>query len=342
MKYKHILVTRPGGLETLQIKMDDLPESEEGEVRVKVKVAGVSFSDLLMREGVHSESWFRWKPYTPGWDLVGLVDKLGAGVTGFNIGQVVAALLVVGGYSEYVCLPVTELVPVPSGLELAEALCLVLNYVTAYQMLHRIACVKAGERILIHSAAGGMGTALLQLGRLAGLEMYGTSSGNKHEVVSRYGGIPIDYKSVDFVKEIHRLTRDGVDVVFDGIGGSYLQRSYRALRQNGLLIAYGHTASLQNGHANNSLVMSNICEWLTALRINLRYSGRGVKFYSIQRLKRRYPDWYHKDLVVLFYLLAQRKIEPLISARMRLTQAVEAQALIASGSVTGKIVLICN
>lgn len=340
MKYKHILVTHPGGLEKLQIKIDDLPEPKGGEVRVKVQVAGVSFADLLMREGVHPESWFRWKPYTPGWDLVGFVDKPGAGVTDFEIGQVVSALPVVGGYSEYACLRASELLPVPSGLDLAEALCMVNNYATAYQMLHRSAKVKVGERILIHSAAGGIGTALLQLGRLAGLDMYGTASLQKHDIVNRYGGIPIDYKNVDFVKEIQRLTGDGVDVAFDGVGGGYLQRSYKALRQNGRLIAYGLAAALQNGHSNSWLVLSNIRDWMAAFGLNLYPDGRKVKLYSIQTLKRQHPDWYREDLAVLFDLLAQRKIEPLISARMRLTEAIEAQALVASGSVTGKILLI--
>src|SRR5574342_610548 len=143
----------------------------------------------------------------------------------------VAALPIHGAYADFVCLPQRELVPVPSGLDAAEAVSLVLNYITAYQMLHRSAKVRSGQRVLIHGAAGGVGTALLQLGRLSGLEMYGTCSSPGASVVTDLGGTPIDYRRQDFVNEIHRLTGEGVDVVFDGIGGTHIWRSRRAVRR---------------------------------------------------------------------------------------------------------------
>src|SRR5690348_14547157 len=190
----------------------------------------------MMREGIHPETPAL--PFTPGWDLVGLVDLLGDGVSTIEPGQMAAALPISGAYAEYVCLPQRELVPVPPGLDAAEAVSLILNYVTAYQMLHRSAKVRAGQRVLIHGAAGGVGSALLQLGRLADLEMYGTCSSRGVSAVSDLGGIPIDYEHQDFVKEIHRLTKDGVDVVFDGIGGTHIWRSRKALRRDGKVVAY--------------------------------------------------------------------------------------------------------
>ena len=177
----------------------------------------------MMREGVHPET--PRLPFTPGWDLIGVVDRLGAGISGTEPGQIVAALPISGAYAEFVCLPQSELVPVPSGLDAAEAVSLVLNYITAYQMLHRSAKVRSGQRVLIHGAAGGVGSALLQLGRLAGLEMYGTCSSPGASAVSDLGGIPIDYRQLDFVEGIHRLTGVGVDAVFDGIGGTHIWRS---------------------------------------------------------------------------------------------------------------------
>jgi NADPH:quinone reductase-like Zn-dependent oxidoreductase len=153
-----------------------------------------------------------------------VVDQLGHGISVLEPGQILAALPISGAYAEFVCLPQRELVPVPSGLDAAEAVSLVLNYVTAYQMLHRSAKVRRGQRVLIHGAAGGVGSALLQLGRLAGLEMYGTCSSRGASAVSDLGGIPIDYLHLDFVKEIHRLTSEGVDVVFDSIGGTHIWR----------------------------------------------------------------------------------------------------------------------
>ncbi len=215
-----IIVTHYGGPEALQVLEEVCPEPKDGEVRVKVLAAGVSLPDLMMREGIHPET--PRLPFTPGWDLIGVVDRLGDGVSGIEPGQRVAALPINGAYAEFVCLPQRELIPAPSGLDAAEAVSLVLNYVTAYQMLHRSAKVRPGQRVLIHGAAGGVGSALLQLGRLAGLEMYGTCSARGASAVSDLGGIPIDYQYQDFVEEIHRLTSEGVDVVFDGLGGAHM------------------------------------------------------------------------------------------------------------------------
>ena len=157
---------------------ETVPRPGPGEVRVKTVAAGVSYADLLMREGVHPET--PTGPVTLGWDLVGTIDKVGDDVAGFTLGDAVAALPMLGGYADYTCLRPEQLVPVPAELHPPEAVAMVLNYVTAYQMLHRTAKVQRGQRILIHAAAGGIGTALLQLGRLCGLTMYGTASEAKH------------------------------------------------------------------------------------------------------------------------------------------------------------------
>jgi NADPH:quinone reductase-like Zn-dependent oxidoreductase len=163
VKHTRIVVTHYGGPDALQVLEEECPEPKAGEVRVRVLAAGVSLPDLMMREGIHPET--PPLPFTPGWDLVGVVDRRGDGVSGLEPGQVVAALPISGAYAEFVCLPQGELVAVPSGLDAAEAVSLVLNYVTAYQMLHRSAEVRRGQRALIHGAAGGVGSALLQLGR---------------------------------------------------------------------------------------------------------------------------------------------------------------------------------
>src|SRR5215467_11713298 len=242
MKSLRIIVRRFGGPEVLETAEEEDPDPGRGEVRVRELAAGVSSADLLMREGIHPEKTTL--PFTPGWDIVGVVDKTGEGASQVSVGQMVAALPIHGGYAQYICLPETELTPVPAGLDPAEAVSLVLNYVTAYQMMHRVAHVSAGQRVLIHGAAGGVGTALLQLGRLIGLEMYGTCSSRGAPAVSDLGAVPIDYRQQDFVKEIHRFTIEGVDVVFDGIGGSNLWRSRAALRRGGKDVVYGVTYSL--------------------------------------------------------------------------------------------------
>ena len=343
MKYQRVLITRPGGPEVLQIVKEELPEPRPGQVRIKTLAAGVSYADLLMREGVHPET--PRLPFTPGWDVVGVVDKLGAGVTSLEVGQMVTALPVTGGYAEFICLPQREAIPIPPGLDPAEAVSLIFNYLTAYQMLHRSARVQPGQSALIHAASGGIGTALLQLGRLDGLQMYGTASRAKQELVSSLGGIPIDYKQGDFVEQILRLTGDGVNIVFDGIGGTHLWRSFKSLRSGGKVIAYGFTSSLDGGR----LAGGQRYAWrgmaiigLYIVAAALSPGNRRMMLYSIQTLKRFKPAWFQEDLTTLVDLLKQRKIKPIIAERIPLVEAARAQELLGKGSILGKIVLLSN
>ena len=346
MRYTRIMVTRYGGSDALQVVEDECPEPRPGEVRVRVLAAGVSLPDVMAREGVHPETPS--VPFTPGWDLVGVVDRLGDGVSRIGPGQIVAAMPIHGAYAEFVCLPQRELVPVPSGLDSAEAVSLILNYITAYQMMNRSARVRAGQRVLIHGASGGVGTALLQLGRLAGLQMYGTCSSRGASAVSDLGGVPIDYQHQDFVKEIHRLTGDGVDAVFDPMGGPHLWQSRKVLRPGGKVIGYGLITSIRG-------------EGLTSGRPGRRNRFRGTALfglyiaggwllpgrkwvipYSIQTLKRLKPELFRHDLIALMDLLQLQKIKPLIAQRLPLAEARRAQELLAKGGVIGKIVLLCN
>jgi NADPH2:quinone reductase len=346
VRHTRIIVTHYGGPEELRIIEEECPEPKDGEVRVRVLAAGVSLPDLLMREGVHPET--PRLPFTPGWDLVGAVDRLGSGVSGIEPGQIVAALPIHGAYAEFICLPQRELVPVPPGLDAADAVSLILNYVTAYQMLHRSAKVRSDQRVLIHGAAGGVGSALLQLGRLAGLEMYGTCSAQTASAVTELGGIPIDYQHQDFVKEISRLTREGVDVVFDGIGGTHIWRSRKALRPGGRVVAYGLTSSLRGGRLASG--RSGGRHRFRAIAIFGLYIAGGwllpgrkrVVPYSIQTLKRLKPALFRQDLIALLDLLQQQKIKPLVARRFPLAEARQAHELLGKGGVTGKIVLVRN
>jgi NADPH:quinone reductase-like Zn-dependent oxidoreductase len=344
VRHTRIIVTHYGGPEALRVVEEECPEPKKGEVRVKVLAAGVALPDVMAREGVHPET--PRVPFTPGWDLVGAVDRLGAGVSRIEPGQIVAALPISGAYAEFVCLAPRELVPVPSGLDPAEAVSLVLNYITAYQMLHRSAKVRPRQRVLIDGAAGGVGSALLQLGRLAGLEMYGTCSSQKASAVSNLGGIPIDYRNMDFVKEIRRLTGEGVDVVFDGIGGTHIWLSRKALRPGGRVVAYGLSSSLREGRLASG--RGGRRQRFRGIAIFGLYIAGGwllpgrkrVVPYSIQTLKRLKPVWFREDLIALLDLLQQQKIKPLIAQRLPLTEARHAHELLGKGGVTGKVVLV--
>jgi NADPH:quinone reductase len=343
MKHQRVVVTRYGGPDALRLIEETCPEPKRGEVRVRVIAAGVSLPDVMAREGVHPETPA--VPFTPGWDLVGVVDRLGDATSGNAPGQVVAALPIHGAYAQFICLPQSELVRVPSGLDAAEAVSLVLNYVTAHQMLHRCAKVRSGQRVLVHGAAGGVGTALLQLGRIAGLEMYGTCSARTAPAVADMGAIPINYQHEDFVEEIERLARGGIDAVFDPIGGNHLWHSRKALRVGGCVVGYGLRPSMrgdglasgrpggrQRFHGTAHFALYIAAGWLLPGR-------KRVIPYSIQTLKRLKPDFFRDDLIALFELLRQKKIKPLIAQRFPLAEARQAQELLAKGGVTGKIVL---
>src|SRR5262249_827742 len=212
-------------------------------------------------------------------------------------------------------------------------------YVAAYQMLHRTAKVTPGQRVLIHGAAGGVGSALLQLGRLAGLTMYGTCSARGSSAVTELGGIPIDYQHQDFVQEIRRLTGEGVDVVFDSIGGAHIWRSRKALRRGGKVGADGLTRLLPTRRLASSpspcrhpfrgiaiFGLYIVGSWILPGR-------RRVVPYSIQWLKRRRPAWFRQDLIALFDLLKQQRLKPLVAQRIPLAEARRAQELLGQGGV---------
>jgi NADPH2:quinone reductase len=346
MRNKRIVVTHYGGPDQLQLIEEECPKPKNGEVRVKVVSAGVSLPDVMAREGVHPET--PKVPFTPGWDLVGIVDGVGEGVSGFEPGQIVAAMPIHGAYAEFICLTYQELVNVPSGLDPAEAVSVILNYITAYQMIHHSAKVKSGQRVLIHGAAGGVGTALLQLGRLAGLEMYGTCSTKNAAAVFELGAIPIDYRGEDFVKEIYRLTGDGVDVVFDPIGGAHLWHSRKALRRGGKVIGYGLVTSIRGQGLTSSrpgrrqrfrgtgmFVLYIVGGWLLPGR-------KRIIPYSIQTFKRLNQARFREDLITLLDLLQKKKIKPVIAHRFPLAEARQAHELLEKGGVVGKIVLTLN
>jgi NADPH2:quinone reductase len=346
MKHARVIVTRYGGPDAIQLIEEERPEPKHGELRVRVLTAGVALPDVMAREGIHPET--PPVPFTPGWDLVGVVDQLGDGVSGFEPGQIVTAMPIHGAYAEFVCLPQQEFVPVPAGLDPAEVVSLVLNYITAFQMMHRSAKVSQGQRVLIHGASGGVGTALLQLGRLAGLEMYGTCSSRGASTVTELGGIPIDYRQQDFVKEIHRLTNEGVDAVFDPLGGKHLWQSRKTLRRGGKVVGYGLITSIRgeglaSGRPGQRQRFRGTAIFALYIAGGWLLPGRKrVVPYSIQTLKRLKPEQFRQDLIALLDLLQQKKIKPLIAQRLPLAQARQAHELLEKGGVAGKIVLVCN
>jgi len=337
MRHRRVVVSRHGGPEVLQVIEEEIPEPRAGEVRVKVLAAGVSAYDLMFRRSGKLPGTPR-VPFTLGGDVVGLVDKLGVGVSTLELGQMVAgatfSIGTGGGYAEYICLAASEWVPVPTGQDAAEAVCLVVNYLTAHAMLHRAAVVQRDESTLVHGAAGGVGTALLELGKLAGLEMYATASKHNHDLVSSLGATPIDYRSEDFVKRIRQLTDGGVNVVFDPIGGArQVWRSYQAVRRGGRLVWFGVAATKKSG--------------LRVIPFTLLIVGL-LKLIPDGKRVPTAPDLgkdnagYRETLTELLGLLEAGKIKPVVAERIPLVEASRAHELLERGGYAGKVVLVTD
>lgn len=335
MSNARIVITRRGGPEVLELIETPLPRPRAHEVRVRVLAAGVAYADILMRQGAYPGA--PRVPFTPGYDVVGVVDAVGQHVTTVQTGQMVAALTTTGGYARFVCLPEHELVTVPDHVDPALTVAAMLNFVTAYQLLHREAHVRGGERVLVHGAAGGVGSALLELGRLARLEVYATASTDKHDLVRTLGAAPIDYRRQDFVTHLRGLVPSGVDVVFDGVGGRSFERSYHVLAERGRLIAYGVGPAVTNSRFARLGLLDSV---LRLARLKFRPDDRFVTFYLINAVKRRHPAWFREDLQAVLAHLAQGRIAPVVSAQFPLEHAAKAHEMLEGFQGRGKIVLL--
>lgn len=340
MTYKHVIISEFGGPEVLQIVEEDhLPEPGSGEVRIKVLSAGTGFTDIIIRKGQYPDVKDK-PPFTIGYDWVGIIDGIGEGVGGWKLGQMAADLSVIGGYTQYLCVDADRIVPVPDGLDPAEAVCMILSYGTAYQLLTRMKKLSPGDRCLVHAAGGAVGTALLELGRELGLTMYGTASSGKHDIVRRYGGIPIDYRNEDFVQRIMSETdNQGVDIVFDTIGAAYWSRSYRCLKKGGLLVGFG-ALQLSTGKESMSTLIWGFLKLMVIWK--LIPDGRRTCFYSIQPRRWKKPEEFRDDISTLMEWLKDGRLKPAVAARRPLADARAVHEDIDAARIAGKVVLMCQ
>src|SRR5215813_12569845 len=245
-----VQLRRFGSPDELEVVEAPLPRAGRGEVRIRVLASSVEYTDVTIRRHVYP--WVRRRPpFVMGYDVVGEIDQLGDGVSGFQLGDRVADMTVVGSNAAYRTLVAEDLTHVPAGVDAAEAAALVLSWTTAYQLLHRAAHVQRGQRVLVQGAAGAVGQALLTLGRMSGLQLWGTARGQHAELIRELGGTPIDYQREDFT----RVLPSGFDVVFDGVGKDGYGGSLAALKRGGLLCAYGYTAGVQPQRAPLAILM---------------------------------------------------------------------------------------
>jgi NADPH:quinone reductase-like Zn-dependent oxidoreductase len=356
---KRVVVDHFGGPEVLKVVDDEDPRPGPGEVCVRVLAAGVSNTDAQLRAG--SYLGVPKPPFTPGYELVGVVEELGLGCSRLRVGDRIGALTVWGADAERVCVLEANAVGVPEDLDPAEVLSLVFTYMTAYQLLHRTARVKTGESVLVHGAAGRVGTAILELGAAAGLRLYGTCSARDRAAVERLGVVAIDYRNEDFLARMRELPGKGVDVVLDGLGGAMSLRSCRALRPGGRLVVFGHSATVgPNGRKSWRGWIKWYAATATVGLFGLLSPRRHVSAYRIQKLREghqvlpvsgrrralpvgggpRNPDWFREDFSALLELLRERKIHPVVAERLPLSDARHAHELLESSADKGKLVLV--
>jgi NADPH:quinone reductase-like Zn-dependent oxidoreductase len=334
MKYKSVIATKNGGPEVLQVVENELRLPRAGEVRIRTLAAAVSRPDITARTGqaLYSGTPLGQKtPFVPGYAIIGIVDAVGEGVREVAVGDRVGALTVIGGYSEFVYRKSNLLIPIPAALDPVEAVPIILNYVVAYQALHRAAKVKSGDRVLLVGASGGIGTALLQLGRLAALKMYAVASRRKHGVLVEYGAIPIDYHTQDFVEVIRQAEPEGLQAVISGMTNvDTIRGGLSLLQRGGTLVSFGEPDSFS----------TLFCILGIMLKVNLLPTGKTIRLYGTSTYFLGDKRPYLEDWATLFKLMEAGQIKPVIDQKLPILEAAQANALLESGQVIGNIVLV--
>jgi NADPH:quinone reductase-like Zn-dependent oxidoreductase len=328
-----------GEPEALRPRTRELPDPSPGQALVRVEASGVSFAEQQMRLGkYYDQPDF---PFVPGYDLVGIVERVGGDGSHVRAGQRVAALTKVGGWADHVLLDVRRLVPLPDGLDALAAETAVVNGLTAWRMLHRAAAVRPGQTIVVLGAAGGVGTTLVQLARHAGIRVIGTAGPGQQDQLRKLGANPVDYRGEDVPARVRELAPGGVAAVFDHVGGPGIADSWRMLARGGTLVSYG-TASTKDVAGNPRLPVLKLMARLTAW--NLLPNGRATTFFNLWAGSRLRPDRYwadvRADLGRVLDLLSRGEITAQIAGRFPLSRAAEALRFAEAGGSTGKVLIV--
>lgn len=326
-----VQLTGYGGPELLQVIDVPMPHAGPGEVRVRVLASSINYTETLIRRHLYPQTARYKVPFIMGYDVVGEIDEIGSGVIAFKAGDRVADMTVVGSNAAYRVLNAKDLTPVPEKVDPAEAATLILSWMTAYQLLHRSAKVTRGQHLLVHGAGGAVGQALVSLAAIAGIETWGAAHGKYAQLIRKLGATPIDYEREDFTN----VLPGGFDVIFDGIGEEGYRRSFAALKRGGLLVAIGYSAGAQ-AKRGMLTVLGTIARlylwgWLPG--------GKRTRFYSINVMRARHPDWFKQDLAHLLGLLRDGRIKPQVAERISFSDVADAHRRLERGGLEGKLVL---
>lgn len=334
-----VWTTGTNGPDSLEVRATADPEPRQGQVRIRVRAAGLCFADVMAAQGLYPGA-----PKLPavlGYEAAGVIDKVGPGVDEHRAGSRVVALANFGAHSDVVCVPANQALAIPHGKDFTEAAAIPLNYLTAYHMLFRAAHVQPGERVLVHMAAGGVGTAVLQLCRtIDGVQTFGTASAAKHKVLREEGCThPIDYHTADYAKEIKRLTDgEGIDVVLDPLGGADSRKGLKLLRPGGRLVAYGFANLTSGPRRRPATVVRQLASMPLLTPLQLMNANKTVAGVHIGRMFGR-ADLLAGELTEVLALWASGAVTPRVDATYSFAEAAEAHRRILDHGNTGKVVL---
>lgn len=336
---KAIYIPKYGRPDVLEVRETPDPTPEQGEVRIRVHASGINFADIMARQGLYQDA--PKPPMVVGYEVSGVIDAVGSGVTDRTEGQRVLAMTQFGGHADTVCVPPIQTFPISDKMTFEEGAALPVAYLTAYHMLFHVFRLRAGDHVLIHQAAGGVGTAASQLCRsVEGVVSYGTASARKHDYFRANGcDHPIDYHSVDYVDAIEELTNGrGVDVVLDALGGADWKKGYSLLRPAGMLIPFGWANMAKHGERRMTHVLGQFLRmpWWTPMK--LMHENKGVAGVNMGHL------WDHQELIAeelnaLLKLYDEGQIKPHVDRTFRFELAAEAHAHIEAGHNVGKVLL---
>ncbi|CZF78236.1 Quinone oxidoreductase 1 [Grimontia celer] len=332
---QRVIINQHGAPKVLETLTETMPTPQANEVRVKVLAAGVGYADIMAQRGGYPLA--PKTPFTPGYDFAGIVDEVGEGVTGFKKGDHVTALNpFFGCYSEFLCIDSQYLVKYPKHLSPAEVCSLCLNYLTAYCILFQKADIQPGQTLLVHSGAGGVGSALIQLATAAGARVLSTASKSKHDLVRTLGATPVDYQAEDFVRVVKSQFPKGIDAAFDAFGGSHLNRTCRVVKRGGTIVSYGFSGGKFGGLLPMILGIAQVGF------INLMPNGKQVYFCALPQEVRKNVSWYREALTSLINKLEVGELRPIVAEQVPLSEAYRAHELIENRIVSGKVVLVCE
>ena len=334
---KQLVITRHGGPEVLQIREAPEPTLTPGGVRIRVRAAGINFSDILARQGLYPDA--PKPPCTVGYEVAGVVDAVAPGLAAPRAGDAVVATTHFGGQSEIVVAPAARVFPLPPGWSFEEGAAMPVVYLTAHHMLVRVAAARPGESVLVHAAAGGVGLAVAELGKILQLRVIGLSSTTKHDVLRGYGVEPLDGRDPHWPAAVRRVAPGGVDVILDAVGGDSWRQGYRLLAPGGRLICFGASALSQPGGRRLLTALWQLLRFPRFGPLALMSDNRAVAGVNIGHLWDQ-DAMMRPQIAALLRYAAEGRVKPRVDRAFPLADAAAAHRFIQERKNIGKVVLV--